>query len=123
MEVTIQKAATILRISPSRIRCRISEGTLTGHRRPTPGGLTWFVELPEESGADLPVTSLEGIEDSRELDFSQDARLKELVDTLRIQVRTHTEQLAAKDRQIEQLHELLQQANLASSRRRRWLFW
>ena len=123
MEVTIQKAATILRISPSTIRCRIDEGTLTGHQRPTPGGLTWFVELPEESKPDVPVTALARVEGSQELDFSHDVSLKELVDTLRNQVNTLSEQLTAKDRQIEQLHVLLQQATLKGSRRSRWLFW
>lgn len=104
MEVTIQKAATILRISPSTIRRQIDEGTLTGHQRPTPEGLTWFVELPEDSRA------------------PQDVRLRELVDTLRRRVEIQAEQLTAKDRQIEQLHVLLQQATLAGSRRSRWLF-
>lgn len=116
MEVTIQKAAVILGISPSTIRRRISEGALQGHQRPTPGGLAWFVELPEERGPNLSVTALARVEGY------QDVSLRELVDSLRGQVRILTEQLTTKDRQIEQLHVLLQQATLAGSRRSRWFF-
>lgn len=105
------------------IRGRISEGTLKGHQRPTPGGLTWFVELPEESRPDVPATALARVEDSQELQSFQDVGLLELVDSLRRQIRSLTEQLTATDRQIEQLHVLVQQANLAGSRRSRWLFW
>ena len=113
MEVPIQKAAAILQISPSTIRRRISEGTLQGQQRQTAGGLTWFVELPEES--DVPVTALARVEGY------QDVSVPELVNNLRGQVRMLTEQLATKDRQIEQLHILLQRATF-SSRRFRWFF-
>ena len=75
------------------------------------------MELPEESGPDIPVTALARIEGY------QDVNLRELVDSLRGQVRMLTEQLTAKDRQIEQLHAHLQQATLVGSRRSRWFFW
>ncbi len=117
MEVTIQRAATILRISPSTIRCRIDAGTLTGHQQPTPEGLTWLVELPEESRANPPVTAVARMENYQGLHSFQDVGFRELVDGLGRQVRTLTEQLSAKDRQIEQLHLLLQQAILAGFRR------
>ena len=117
MEVAIQKAATILSISPSTVRRRISDGTLQGHQRPTPGGLAWFVELPEGGGPNLPVPS------STAIDGYQDVSLRELADSLRGQVRILTEQLTVKDRQIGQLHVLLQQATLGSSRRSRWFNW
>ena len=105
MEVNIQQAATILGISPSILRRRINEGSLKAHQRPTPEGLTWLVELPEDNRG------------------PQDMRLKELVDTLRKRVDIQAKQVAAKDRQIEQLRVLLQQATLPDSRRFRWLFW
>ena len=108
MEVTIQKAAAILGISPSKIRHRINEGTLKGHQRPAPGGLTWYVELPEEGAGEMPVTALARTEDYQEPSGSQDITSRELVDSLKRQVRTLNEQLTTKDRQIEQLHVLLQ---------------
>ena len=105
MEVTIQKAAAILRISPSILRGRINEGSINAHQRPTPEGLTWFVELPEDSRA------------------PQDVRLRELVDTLRRRAEIQAEQLTAKDRQIEQLRVLLQRTTLAGAKRSKWRFW
>ncbi len=105
MEVTIQKAATILRISPSTLRGRINEGSINAHQRPTPEGLTWFVEFPEDSRA------------------PQDVRLQELVDTLRRRVEVQAEQLTAMDRQIGQLRVLLHQTTLAGARRSKWRFW
>ena len=105
MEVDIQQAATILGISPSTLRCRIDEGSLKAHQSPTLEGLTWLVELPEDKRG------------------PEDMRLKELVNTLRNRVDIQAKQLAAKDRQIEQLRIFLQQATLAGSRRRWWIIW
>ena len=122
MEVTNREAATILRISPSTIRRKISEGALKAQERLTGQGLTCFVDLPEQSGAALPVTFLAKTDGYQELHGCRQGYSKEMVDCLRRQVRTLTEQLTAKDRQIEQLHVLLQQATLAGSRRSRWLF-
>ena len=123
MEVTIQKAATILRISPSLIRRRISEGTLKAQERRSGQGLTLVVELPEQSGAGLPVTSLVKADRHQEHHGSGEESSGELVGSLRRQVRFQTDLLAAKDRQIRQLQVLLQQATLASSGRFRWPFW
>jgi len=105
MEVTIQNAATILRISPSTLRGRINEGSINAHQRPTREGLTWFVELPEDNRA------------------PQDVRLRELVDTLKRRVEIQGEQLTAKDRQIGQLRFLLHRTTLAGARRSKWRFW
>lgn len=123
MEVTIQRAATILRISPSTIRRQISEGALKAQERRTEQGLTWFVDLPEQGGADLPVTSLVKADRHQDQHGSGDESSGKLVAGLRRQVRFQTELLAAKDRQIRQLQVLLQQATLASSGRFRWPFW
>ena len=61
------------------------------------------MELPEESRPDVPAAALARVEDPQELQAFQDVGLLELVDSLRRQVRFLTEQLTAKDRQIEQL--------------------
>ena len=103
MEVNIQQAATKLGISPSMLRRRINEGSLKAHQIPTPEGLIWLVELPEDNRG------------------PQDMRLKELVDTLRKRVDIQAKQLAIKDRQIGQLRVLLQQATQPSPRRSRWI--
>ena len=123
MEVTIQEAANILRISPSTIRRQISEGALKGQERRTGRGLTWFVDLPEQSGAAPPVTSLAKADGYQQLHGGRQGYSKEMVDNLRRQVRIQNELLTAKDQQIRQLQVLLQQASFASSGRFRWPFW
>ena len=123
MEVTVQEAATILRISPSTIRRQINEGALTAQERRTGKGSTWFVDLPDQRGNALPVTSLAKHDGYREGHGRREESSERLVDSLRKQVTFQAELLAAKDRQIRQLQVLLQQATLASSGRFRWPFW
>jgi excisionase family DNA binding protein len=93
MQVTIAEAARILRLSEMTVRRRVRNGELEGIHVATPGGFTWMVELPEESSNDGPSTGETKV-------------LRELVDTLRNQVDNQ-------NRQIEQLHVLLQQAQAA----------
>lgn len=104
MQVTIQEAANTLGIAESTVRRRIRNGELEGQQMPTPQGYTWLVELPE----DLAVER----ENDRHL-AGESALMRELVDSLRSHMEGLENQLGTKDRQIEQLHVLLQQVQAA----------
>jgi hypothetical protein len=92
MQVTIAEAARRLRLSEYTVRRRVRTGELPGVQVATPQGFVWMVEIEDES----PDTSSSG-----EL-----TAMRESLALLR-------EQLVAKDKQIEQLHVLLQQAQAA----------
>lgn len=102
MQVTIQEAAHKLGIAESTVRRRLRNGELEGRQMPTPQGFTWLVDLPDDLGLEQE-TQLGG----------EEGALRELVDALRYQVTGLEGQLDTKDRQIEQLHVLLQQAQAA----------
>jgi hypothetical protein len=89
MLVTIAEAARRLRLSEYTIRRRLRTGELPGEQVPTPQGYVWMVEVDDEPP-----------------DTSADGEVAALISVLR-------EQLEAKDKQIEQLHILLQQAQSA----------
>jgi excisionase family DNA binding protein len=100
MQVTVPEAARLLRVSEHTVRRRLRSGELQGHQVASSGGFLWMVEIPD----DLP----EDGADSREM-----TAIKALVARLEAQVEAQQEQLTAKDKQIEQLHVLLQQAQAA----------
>jgi DeoR/GlpR family transcriptional regulator of sugar metabolism len=100
MQVTVPEAARLLRVSEHTVRRRLRSGELQGRQVASSGGFAWMVEIPEEIQGDGP--------DSREM-----AAMKALVSRLEAQVEAQQEQLTAKDKQIEQLHVLLQQAQAA----------
>jgi excisionase family DNA binding protein len=100
MEVTISEAARLLQVSERTIRRRLHNGELRGSQVSNPGGFAWMVEVPE----DLPGGS-PGPEEK--------VTTAALIDRMADQIKSQQEQLAAKDRQIEQLHVLLQTAQAA----------
>jgi hypothetical protein len=84
-----------------------------------------MVELPiEEPQRQIPS---EGSEPLHELIAVLKVQLEKKDHQLEIQAAAHQEQLGAKDRQIEQLHVLLQQAQAAlpapRDNRSWWQFW
>jgi hypothetical protein len=96
------------------VKRRLQRGELKGYQEETPQGFRWIIDLPDDSAssnhhsaapADAPATA--GAEET----------LRELVDVLKDEVsqlrQQLREQLEAKDKQIEQLHILLQQAQAA----------
>jgi len=109
MEVPIQKAAMELGILPSVLIRRIKQGELKGRKQ---GGI-WYLELPEKE-EELALAKRE----PREL-AKQELPSRELVETLRKQLESQATQITTKDRQIQELHFLLQQ----SFRNRRNPFW
>lgn len=102
MQVTIQEAAHKLGVAESTIRRRLRNGELEGQQLTTPQGYTWMVDLSDELLAE-----------TEDQPTGEDGVLRELVDVLRYQVTGLEGQLGTKDRQIEQLHVLLQQAQAA----------
>jgi len=104
MQVTIQEAANTLGIAESTVRRRIRNGELEGQQMPTPQGYTWLVDLPEN----LKIEK----ENDQSL-VGESGLLRELVDSLRSHMDGLENQLGTKDRQIEQLHVLLQQVQAA----------
>ena len=114
MEVPIQQAAMTLRIPPSILRRQIEDGELKGRKK---GGI-WYVELPEKEGRLAPIKSQLARRDQREL-AEQEPPNRELIDSLNKQLESQANQIQTKDRQIQELHLLLQQ----SLRNRRNPFW
>lgn len=120
--VTKREAARCLGVSIDTIERRLKRGELRGHKEHRPHGLTWLVELPEDTvtpgtnGA-VPPADASGNPPAGAPGGSLD--LGELVGVLQ-------EQLSAKDNQIRELHVLLQQAQeqvnrmLPAPQTRRW---
>jgi excisionase family DNA binding protein len=100
MQVTITEAAKLLRVSEHTVRRRVRNGELPSVQVARSQGYIWMIELPDDP---LPETPPSG----------EIATLHQLIDSLNAQVDSLKEQLSTKDRQIEQLHVLLQQAQAA----------
>ena len=131
------EAAKCLGVSVDTIRRRLRKGELQGYQQPRPQGFVWVIEIPEElddpgstfakTVADIPVNNGGS--------NGGDRRLEEVVAVLQAQVTSHQRQmeahqdeLTAKNKQIEQLHILLQQAQAAlpapkESRHSWWRVW
>lgn len=117
--VSVMEAAIHLGVSHDTIRRRIRNGELKAHREPIPQGYVWRVDLPEDEAA-LEATNSVAWREVVDV-------LKDEVVLLREQLAAHQEELASKNKQIEQLHILLQQAQAAlpapRDSRRWWRLW
>ena len=131
--VTKKEAAQLFGVSIDTIGRRLKRGELRGHKEPLSQGLTWMIEVPEEllppgsnggqhpadSPGDPPANPLHSIGELQ--------RLEDLVVVLQTQLKAEQEERASKNRQIEQLHVLLQQAQAALPAPRDgrpwWRFW
>ncbi len=114
MEVRIQKAAMDLGILPSVLIQHIKEGELTGRKQ----GRIWYVELPEKKRELAPLKSQLAKMDQKELGV-EEPPTRELIETLRRQTESQANQLKIKDRQIRELHILLQHS-LRNRRKPGW---
>jgi hypothetical protein len=114
--VSIGQAVTRLGVSEVTIRRRLRKGELNGHKRQTPQGYVWLIELPDDASEDNKDSGNGEGKSLSELVAalrSQVEGQQELVDSLQAQVKVQQEELTAKNKQIEQLHVLLQQAQSA----------
>ena len=114
---------------------RLRNGDVQGYKQPGRGGFSWLIEMDDPSPSNsLGNTSANATVNATASD-GEIQTLRELVETLRAQVaaqqnqlESHEQQFEAKDRQIGELHVLLQQAQAAlpapgESRQSWWRFW
>lgn len=141
--ISVVEAAKVLGVSEETVKRRIRRGELQGQQYPRPQGHVWMVDLPSDPvnstiHHDIRTTPREFIDHDTDpaVRDGEISRLEETLSILRTQVEAqekyiegYQQQLDAKDRQIEQLHVLLQQAQAALSapkdNRRSWwrLLW
>jgi len=112
MELPVAEAARHLGLSTRTIRRKLHDGELSGRQLSTPQGFVWMVELADEQG------SSDG----------EVVALRELVDVLKDEVSTLKGELTERGQEMQQLHVLLQQAQVAlpapqENRHSWWRFW
>ena len=127
------EAAQRMGVSVATVKRKLRKGELKGQREPRPQGFTWMVEIPEvqkqfrthtRTGESTPIST-----DATDGAPKEVRRLEEMVTLLQNELEATREgsrqQLETKDRQIEQLHVLLQQAALPAPRNNRpwWRRW
>jgi hypothetical protein len=120
--VTMAEAARRLDVTVETVKRRLRRGELQGKQQPRPQGFTWLIEMPEDKGdqdstpsvtpSDTPTSNAEvhRLEDmisllQKELDITREE--------LEHQRSMYQSELVSKNKQIEQLHVLLQQAQAA----------
>jgi hypothetical protein len=120
--VTMAEAARRLDVTVETVKRRLRRGELQGQQQPRPQGFTWLIEMPEDKGdqdstpsvtpSDTPTSNAEvhRLEDmisllQKELDITREE--------LEHQRSMYQSELVSKNKQIEQLHILLQQAQAA----------
>ncbi|MGI8550532.1 MAG: AsnC family protein [Dehalococcoidia bacterium] len=99
-EVPIADAARRLGLSYDTVRRRIRKGELVGRQERRRQGLVWLVELPDAVPADAPASG-QGAPTAPEMTAGEVLAFREHNATLR-------EQLAARTREVQELHVLLQ---------------
>jgi hypothetical protein len=106
MRLSLEDAALRLGLSSKTVRRYVKLGKLQGTQVPTSRGFQWMIELPDEE----PVETTES------------AQMQDLRNVNQFLM----SQLQTRDKQIEQLHILLQQAQAALPspvHRSWWRFW
>jgi len=133
--VTMAEAARRSGVTVETIKRRVRRGELNGHQHPRPQGFTWLIEMPEETDdpdSTPSMTPLDTPSTNGEVRRLEDivCLLQKELDSVRTeaqqQLQTATQQLEAKDKQIGELHVLLQQAALPAPKenhRAWWRFW
>jgi excisionase family DNA binding protein len=103
-ELTIAEASARLGISPDTVRRRIGRGELPARKVPTAHGESYVIDLPEEAAApgDPPAA---GEPDTRTM-----AAIQVMAADLRKTIAILEGELAARSREIHELHTLLQHA-------------
>jgi hypothetical protein len=131
--VSIAEAGKILGVAEITIRRRLHSGELKGHKRSTPQGYVWIVELSEEDlqrNREHEEPNGEHRSDPTEVETTDEVSfLRQMVEFLKEELKSRElswqQQFQAKDKQIEQLHVLLQraQAALAAPREEHQPWW
>ncbi len=105
--LTIQAAAQSLGISEITIRRKLRTGHLSGHQEDPPSG-RWWVEVPDEQ----PIGSDSAASGSRS-EGQEGHLLRDLVGVLKDQVTTLQHHLEIREREVGELHVIIQQQALA----------
>ena len=110
--VALPEAAQRLGVSVDTVKRRLRRGELRGQHVPRPQGYTWLIELPDsQMGSMADCTASSTVElDSATIEV---LNLREILAMAQSQIATQKEELLSKNKQIEQLHILLQQAQAA----------
>jgi hypothetical protein len=111
--VTVPEAARRLGVTEDTVKRRLRKGELQGERKARPQGYTWMVGLPdEESETESTVTGTVSPPDddtvNHRVNNGETRRLEEMVTMLQ-------HQLEVREREVQELHVLLQQAQAALS--------
>ena len=121
-ELTIREAAQRLGVTEVTIRRRIRNGDINAHQLTRPQGFIWIVELPDEDRPFEP-PGHDGNDRTSEIEGV-------LQDMLRRQDETIGDlrrQLESREREVQELHVLVQQAQAALPAVRMghpwWRFW
>jgi predicted RNase H-like nuclease (RuvC/YqgF family) len=113
--INIREAAERLGVVEATVRRRIHRGEIEAVQQPTPQGFVWMVELPDDVD-EVQAKSTGEVQALRELVGSLRSQVEAKdreVETRDRQMEILSQQLEAKDRQIGELHVLLQQAQAA----------
>ncbi len=107
MWVSKQEAAGLLGVSIDTIERRLKRGDLNGHQEARGNGWRWMVEVADNGAPAAPASAPAGAP------AGEVQALQDLVAVLKDEVTTLTGQMEAKDRQLGELHVLLQQTQAA----------
>ena len=131
--VTLAEAAHRLGVSVDTVRRRLQKGELKGEQQVRPQGFIWLIELPDEPGQ-TSNSSADSQDDGEATSQASVAacqaeinRLESMVATLQDRVNAQQDELEARRREVQELHVLLQQAQVAlpvpRDNRPWWRFW
>lgn len=104
-ELTINEAAQALGVSSETIRRRIARGELRARKVPTDHGEMYMITLPDENAAAAPAPGPAG---------SAGSGPAGEIEALRKTIAILEEELAARRREVQELHILIQQAQTAA---------
>jgi hypothetical protein len=110
--VTVGEAADRLKISTQTVKRRLKNGTLQGEQKDTAQGYIWLVDI-SEAETDTTILNDDIPGDTSAVTSREMERLDLMIEILQKELEHRDGQLETKDRQIEQLHVLLQQAQAA----------
>ena len=121
---TLPEAALRLGVSQSALRRRVRAGTAQGERRPSAGGFTWFVAVPDaaptpEATPEQPTPTPDiqpGVAQPNRavhIDPAEFAASQEAVRRPEVHVTSRTDELAARRREVQALHVTLNRIMLA----------
>ncbi len=130
-QVTVAEAADLLKVSTQTVKRRLKSGSLRGQQEATPQGYIWLVDMPDDyNGSDTDTTTFpDDISDDMPVGISREIkRMEEMISMLQTELERRDRQVETKDKQIGELHVLLQQVQAAlpapkENHHSWWRFW